>query len=1707
MAKKTKKIRKTKLDELASIIQKRIESLRPKLLDLTRRNPLLSTKFSDRSNSHIRIVDELPQSLFDKLINSKMQFSSLPPLEADPKDEGSEAFQNMLADARITDKEYNKNLEDIDQDSDDSADQLALAERSLKDRLRDSLGMPQRQKNKQNVSLSQHAKNNDILPSYELLLPRNEHEDGRHRDKFLQTLLLPDMMERKLNALLNKNRTWAQETGIVVLKAAFGFLEWTESSTSKKSLAPLVLLSVEIEKIKTEEGYEYWISCKGDSAEINTVLAKKLSIDYGMVLPKFNLEKGDIEAYFKKMIKICLKEPSWRIRRQVAIGVFPSARMAMYHDLDTKNGNFHEHDIIKKLLGGGGASGIDAPFAEDYNIDNPKIEIKTPLIVTEADSSQHSALIDIADNKNIAVEGPPGTGKSQTIVNAIAVALSQGKKVLFVAEKMAALEVVRSRLEACGLGDFLLTLQAKRSTKEQVIKSIRARIKMKKIKDPEDLSKKIIAFKTARAKIGKYVRIISSKFLDTEFSVYDILGWGLVGRKSLEKIKFQKEDLGLPDIRNISKEKLQAILQVCKNIECHWKKTIKLPQFWSIIKRKSVDPYVASKILKEAKECSRLYEKSEEVRKNLTQISLSSAADKDSLSALKNAIGEIITINKDLDVSFIDCVIKNNLLEKLKLFFVESMSILKVKEELSKYFSDTLSSEIVVGLQEIMKLLSVLGIDVFSEDEFDRQANLIRKEADDKNSVKKLIKETEAVIEDVGSYRFDKIVEFLDTVASTSKKILDLRSRKLSISTNREIILDADKKQKALHDKHRIIERDFCEIKTIQVERVENALNVFINAGFLSFFKPTYQKAKKFYLSIAHNKTFNEENAIRQLRKIKNWINGAHQFCSNVKIKDLIGDGFDGLITDFSPYVCLIEFYERVGKNFKGAEYSNLRLLLKESDSDLLFDLPEVCKDHHIRKMTANTYADLIKNIESLGIRMRLFESEEARIKSYSIAFSGITGVSCEQLSIILEKVIIFQDGWRRLKSNATANRVFGDKFFGPMKLPDSLNISFELCEKLLLMKDSQRSLVLKLLRNDELNSSFEIIENVLNNDAQSEKSLSNVSKLVNVNLDDIFSSLSRKDISKVLLEASKDEAGLVAFSHFYSSKLELSSMGYGKVIDILANSCLDFKELYQIIYSLIGQSLSEEVFKQYGSELSSFNGIQLNQLRSRLAKLDKEILNLSRQRLSAQLRLKARPLPGKKSGLRGEWTNMALLNHEITKKTRFVPVRALTKRAGDALIEIKPCWMMSPLAVAQYIEKNEMSFDLLIIDEASQMTPEDALGAIVRSKQVMIAGDTNQLPPSSFFKKYVGIDEEDEEELCEESILELANFVFRPSRRLRWHYRSRHPDLIAFSNNYVYDNDLTVFPSPDVQNRKQGVYFHKVNGLYSNGTNPIEASFLADAAIDFMHKHKEMSLGIVLLNQRQRDLVMDELNFKIAQDSVAREYIEYWETHNDSLEYFFIKNLENVQGDERDAIFIGTVYGPEKENAPVMQRFGPINGINGKRRLNVLFSRAKHKIVTFSSMTANDIKVCNKSNEGVELLKYWLEYSKTGKMLSSRATRREPDSEFERYVIAELKAMGCEAIPQVGATGYFIDIGVKHPKWPYGFILGVECDGAMYHSAKSARDRDRLRQEVLEGLGWRLYRIWSTDWFSNHLEEIEKLRTVIKLRLKELSEEIERKS
>lgn len=554
---------------------------------------------------------------------------------------------------------------------------------------------------------------------------------------------------------------------------------------------------------------------------------------------------------------------------------------------------------------------------------------------------------------------------------------------------------------------------------------------------------------------------------------------------------------------------------------------------------------------------------------------------------------------------------------------------------------------------------------------------------------------------------------------------------------------------------------------------------------------------------------------------------------------------------------------------------------------------------------------------------------------------------------------------------------------------------------------------------------------------------------------------------------------------NFIRNQNDLKANGLEKLWHLTVDQTLDVDKVQRALHLAIFDQLSREILKQK-PHLSRTSGKNLTTDQKRFREYDQKLKTLQRERI-ASIVAKHHAPAGRSGGRKSEYTDLALINNELGKKTQHIPIRRLVSRASDALVELKPCFMMSPMSAAHYLNPGQLPFDLVVMDEASQVKPEDALGVIARGKQLVVVGDPKQLPPTNFFHRQ-GLDGDDDEEsaaLAEtDSILDASMPLFS-MRRLRWHYHSQHESLITFSNQKFYSSDLVIFPSPHAKAPEYGVKFSYVKGgRFVNQHNVEEASVVADAVAKHAIHHSNESLGVVAMSLKQRDQIERAVEEVCNQGSEEQEAVDLLKEKEDGL---FIKNLENVQGDERDVILISCTYGPSEVGGRVFQRFGPINSDVGWRRLNVLFARSKKRMHVFSSMKAEDVKVDNSPKKGVMALHQFLSFAEHGSLKATPVhSGREPDSDFEIAVIDALSEAGFKCEPQVGVAGFFIDIAVEDPGNSGRYLMGIECDGATYHSAKSARDRDRLRQEVLEHLGWRIRRIWSTDWFTNSDGELE---------------------
>ena len=456
--------------------------------------------------------------------------------------------------------------------------------------------------------------------------------------------------------------------------------------------------------------------------------------------------------------------------------------------------------------------------------------------------------------------------------------------------------------------------------------------------------------------------------------------------------------------------------------------------------------------------------------------------------------------------------------------------------------------------------------------------------------------------------------------------------------------------------------------------------------------------------------------------------------------------------------------------------------------------------------------------------------------------------------------------------------------------------------------------------------------------------------------------------------------------------------------------------------------------------------------------------------------------------------SELGVLRRELQRQRGHMPVRQLVKRLPTLLPKLKPCLLMSPLSVAQYLDPSHANFDLVVFDEASQIPVWDAVGAIARGRQLVVVGDTKQLPPTSFFARATAdgdgaaADDGQVEEL--ESVLGECLGVGMTRLGLEWHYRSRHESLIAFSNQRYYDDKLVTFPSPATSD--VAVRFVPVAGAYDRGltrTNRAEAEAVCDA----IARHfagpatRARSIGVVTFNQTQQALIERVLDERRRRDAELDRAIA-----ESKAEPLFIKNLENVQGDERDVILFSITYGPDAEGKVTMN-FGPLNAQGGERRLNVAISRAREGVVIFSTLRPEQIDLARVRAAGVHDLKRYLEFAQRGaRELSSSAAGAMATEDFPAFLAARLREREWLVHAGVGCSKYRVDLAVVDPRAPERYLVGLECDGRMYRCADNARDRDRLRQSVLAGLGWRLHRLWSADWWLDPEGEFDKLQAML---------------
>lgn len=1664
------------MNQFSNLINERIEAMRRKLQDTSRRNPLINNVLGAKSASFVRIVDEKPQSIFDHLVlnEQKMFLSPLPSVDLDPPDEETTEFKNAFMNAQLTDEAYIKAIEAIDFEYDEKAiDKQENADRALKDRVREALEMPPRPKSEQFSDLINHAKSHGINPSSILPLPSAITVDDRHDDNQLQTLLLPKTFQSRLSRILSKARMYQEERGLDVVYIVLGYLKWTLPNADKvdEFKSPILLLPVSLTKQKSSEGEVYSIA-KINEPILNPSLDHKLTVDAKIDLSsvKLLLERDsiDVEQLFEEIQDLDPKNMQWNVLREASFGIYPFQGIELYHDLDTEKADFSNFPIVSELMVGKGSdpSAHSTDFSEE-DVDSHIGQDLVPHIVLDADSSQFISLLKVANDENVALEGPPGSGKSQTIVNAIANAIYSEKKVLFVAQKVTALEVVLSRLQSLGLHKFVLPLMGGHGSTDEFYKAVEERLATETSNSSRDLDNLKSQYESHRDKLSDYIDILTRPVTGTGMTVHQVLGVAVANSDNIKNLPLELrsirvhperlvKDFGPSDIDAMATQ----VADWCARLQDN-----KIPNSspWIDAPPETLDTDLVNNAMVETGRASieiqTVLSKLNARSKKLFEECLLSP-----LNILKNQL-EKLAHDKYLIKVHILCG---------KLGIEQAGRILYDLVEANNKMA-TLQSQIGLAADKLSIAVKnkdrfVLLRDFVSEFQLQNitRGSVASKNTDliaRKSALQKIVAFKSDFIDQISPsvtiqqiLAFEPLLKYRDELKN-SKSYL----REMGIEGARTEIR---KTKQLLREKEQIFSgealpsaRDLIDLQT-----------TIQNGGIFAFlsrdYKSALQEAGRILIT-AKTKTEILSKLGEAQALVRNWT--GLELSNHVKLSD------KSLSENLSTLLSFLDDLEIVNNRTGSSLLTGVQLLTLDNIEDLICLIKEI-------QATSLSWSNITAEASAIDQRINKIQNSFNALTEAESLFVNFGNVSPSKLSLLIsnneniEKTLQMRANLIEKLDSEFEDSGFTKEIFEAYN--DYVEISESITVVLFDEEGKQASEALS-----KLMASFEQITHSF------QRLMQTKGKHV------VAQSIGLRKSLEELERHRADQNGLSRLIARRSVFAEAEKAGLENLIEKMAEAEItqDFKVISK---AALAASLQDQIQHDFGSALMQFDGTSLGAARTRIQSLDRQIIEISRHEVANNAIANASPPYGNSYGKKSEYTELALLSHELQKQRR-TPPRKILKRAQNALMELFPCWMMVPSAVAQHLPKRT-DFDLVIIDEASQMTPENSISALMRAKNAFIAGDTNQLPPTSFFRGLSSDEDEDEDvTTTEESILELANVQFHPKHRLLWHYRSKHEDLIAFSNHYVYDNELVIFPSPTPTMRGMGISLIEVNGTFQRGVNPAEAQVMLDAIVQFMKETPDRSLGVAVMNQSQMEQLESMVLREADNNKVVSKYLDHWASARQGLEKFFVKNLENVQGDERDVIFIGTVYGRDPLGK-FYQRFGPINGPAGKRRLNVLFSRAKEQIVTFSSIPLGEFNP-SATNEGATLLRRWLEFSATkrlGEVAHNHDRAGYPDSPFEEHVIEAVNSLGFEAVPQVGVSSYFIDIGVKHPKYPLGYICGIECDGATYHSSKSARDRDRLREEVLNRLGWDLHRIWSTDWFRDPLGCREILKNYLEQRL-----------
>jgi very-short-patch-repair endonuclease len=1527
-------------------------------------------------------------------------------------------------------------------------------------------------------------------------------------------------LEGILKSLHRRSLSDYRERGVRILHAAFGMLIWKDILTSEEVRSPLIMVPIELSKENIRKPFEISVPQVEEEAVLNPALQVKLKNDYKIDLPPLPEEwDGNALTDYYNEVRKAVASQGWIVEPTLVIGLFSFHKLVIYNDLDANTSLIIRHPMVRAIAGVKDTRLVQENLPEENDVDrieNPENTFR----VLDADSSQRVAIDYALQGQSFVMQGPPGTGKSQTIANIVAECIAQGKSVLFVSDKMAALEVVYKRLSDVGLAHFCLELHSSKANKQEVVAELKRCLDEQLINGKLPSMHDFEKLKQLRYQLNEYVTALHAKQPLLHKSAYDVLG----ELASLQKVPFVQ--VGLVNPGSLTPQRMHELEEMMTHLKTVWQVVEEDDFPWHGYRGNRYNLEIRSELTNQLEQViSTINSLIMESTNYAQQLGLESPPNLDRINWLIG-LSNLLMESPRPEAHWVTNRKIDQLISEANTYYSIIQECQANRNKLLERYNDSFFTLMLNASAELEHALSTMDTIIVASSIKDGE--LLRK----REALLNLARNT-PMTSQKWAIKCILLTEMfgLPNETLTPERVTQLaRIAALCFAEEKpeqnwfnfnifQQTQELAKKAKDAYQEYNALRAQLKQNYTdrlfdLDLEELAKRYNGY--QGTLKIFSSSYRNDQKEIALVTHEgkvpKTILKD--LFDARKAKALKIETEAF--EQQAQECFGRYYAGYETDFEKLDKAIENTKEIYKLTAGANIPEKLAKLLSSTSFPPQEIRQAANELNESMTKWNLLVSELSNIipvhlpnSNLTIQQtslaNLEEWANETVRQLSPLYDltreilySLTGEEPNNYAQLIQDLKLSESIRRKeaefLNEKETLQNRFGFRFldlhtnwpeiisvlqwskkvqgyFGEVAIPDAF-------AQLAYHGPTAAPARMEMMRL------YEATPRVMSNlELRFEAgALYNGQRLQDMQLETIHNKV------KALRDRVDD---LQIFIDFKETKSRFTLANLEEFFNRLVEQRPTSAELIGVLRRGVYQEWINNLYSM-DLRLGRFRRENHEQLIAEFRYLDQELIHLASNRVieAANSRKPQDVL------IQATDSEVNTLLKEASKKRRLMPIRNLLQKIPHILPRIKPCMLMSPISVSQFLDSEAMKFDVVLFDEASQIVPEDAICSIFRGRTIVVAGDNKQLPPTSFFQKSL-LDDVDWDEATDDeievfdSILDECLGIGLPVKTLRWHYRSRHENLIAFSNNYFYDGTLVTFPSAEANHNSLGVKLAYVpTGIYDRGgkrNNIKEAEVVADLVFEHFKQYPKKTLGVVTFSIAQMETVEDAIDRRLNENPEFEQFFR-----EDRLEGFFVKNLENVQGDERDVIMFSVGYGKDATGQMAMN-FGPLNKPGGERRLNVAVTRAREKTIMVTSIRASDIDLNATKAAGVAILHHYLDYAEKGPdSLELKESKAGYVSLLEEDVAEEIRAMDYKVDTQVGCSDYRIDIGVIDPANPGRYLIGVECDGPTYRSSTSARDRDRLREQVLNRLGWKIHRIWAPAWVARRESEARKLKEAL---------------